>query len=352
MEIFKKILRALYHRFNYGQIYNRVKYELAIKYDKLKCSYQPVWLNLYVTSRCTFRCRFCTNHAVNESGKVKIGYQQPIKDMSLETFQNIIDKFDKAMVATFCGVGEPFLNAHLLNMISIAKKKHMITEVVTNGSLLSNKLIDEIFKVGLNRISISLNESNNERHYHIVNTNKDFFPEIIKNIKNLVEIKKTKNKKIEIKISRVLTKSSLPLAEEFIDLGIRLGVDKVVFHNLIFSKITQFQLAECLFDEKPTVKMFEEISVKYKNLIKIDFPGLLKKNANGICSRCTWYWKNISIDAEGNVSGCGRFITPKREYGNFQDKDVFNSQHFIKMRESFNNKNILDCCKYCVESLK
>jgi len=254
------------------------------------------------------------------------------------------------MVCTFCGVGEPFLSPDLFNMIAYAKSKRMIAEVITNGSFLSPAQVDKILESRLDRITISLLESDEQEYQHLINIKRNMFSKVTEDIALLVASRNQKRAKLEIKISRVLTRSALPKAEAFIQLGIKLGVDRVIFHNLIFAEITDFALEECLFDDPETRMYFERLKEKYETYIQIETPTLLERDLRKKKPSCRWYWKNMSIDADGNVSGCGRFITPKPAYGNFTDADPLNNSHFIEMRNSFINNDILEVCKNCVES--
>lgn len=316
----------------------------------VNCQYHPIWLHFYVTSKCNFRCRFCTNHADGEIGNLPIGYHKPLADLTLLAFERAINRFDRAMVCTLCGVGEPFLNPEIFNMITYAKSKRMITEVITNGSFLSSAHIDKILETGLDRITISLLESQEEKYNVLVNIKRNVFSTITQDIASLVAARNQKGAKLEVKISRVLTKSDLIRAEEFIQLGVQLGVDKIIFHNLIFAEITAFELAECLFEDDQTKEYLDRLKAKYEPYVQIETPTLLKKDPLDKKPSCRWYWKNVCIDGDGNTSGCGRFITPKPEYGNVGDADPFNSSHFRAMRNSFIDNDILDCCKNCVES--
>ncbi len=350
MRILTQIAHAVAYGFRPVQLYNRAHYELASRLRLLNCHYHPIWLHFYVSSRCNFRCRFCTNHSEGETGKVSIGYHRPLPDLTLSTFKEAINKFDRAMVCTLCGVGEPFLNAEIFHMIAYAKSKRMITEVITNGSFLSPIQIEKIFDSRLDRITISLLESDEKEHNYLINIKRNVFGKITQDIATLVASRNQRGIKLEIKISRILTKSTVHKAEEFIQLGIKLGVDKVIFHNLIFAEITSFELEECLFEDVETKTYFEHLQEKYGHYVQIETPTLLKRELKEKKPDCLWYWKNISIDAGGNVSGCGRFITPKPQYGAFNDEDSFNNSHFREMRESFIKNKILECCQNCVES--
>lgn len=352
MKILGQVARAVSQGFRPAQMYNRGLYEISSRLRSQSCHYRPVWLHFYVSSRCNFRCRFCTNHAEGETGKVEIGYHKPVKDLTMPVFKQAVDMFDRAMVCTFCGVGEPFLNDELFEMISYAKSKKMITEVITNGSLLGPEERHKILETGLDRLTVSLLESDEEVYQYIINTKKTYFNKIKNDISLLVAARGASGSRPEIKISRVLTQSTLSKAEDFIKLGVELNVDKVVFHNLIFSEITSFELSECLFAEQETSTFFAELVVKYRTLMKIEPPILIKKDRADKRPKCQWYWKNMCIDAAGNVSGCGRFITPKEIYGKFTDEDAWNNSHFKEMRNTFIKNEILECCSNCVESSK
>lgn len=343
----KKIISALSKNFSFGQLLNRFKYEINTSSRKEICNYDPIWIQLYVTSRCNFRCNFCTNHSSEIGGKVNIGYHNIYEDMSFSTFKNIIKKFGNAMSCTFCGVGEPFLNKDLIGMIKHAKNKKMITEVVTNGSKFDHKLIDEILEAKLDRITISLNESDKMRHKELTNTREGVFDKIVENISHLVGKKRAKNSNLEIKICRVLSKNSLSYAEEFIKLGIKIGIERIIFHNSIYSVDDKSGNNECLFEDEENISFIKELRNKYEKKIDIEFPILIKKNFS---NRCLWYWKNISIDSHGNVSGCGRFMVPKKEYGNIKNDMVWNNNHFSEMRRRFIKNNMLECCKSCIEN--
>ncbi|MDD4289817.1 MAG: radical SAM protein [Patescibacteria group bacterium] len=348
----RKVLKSFIYGFRLKQIINRLKYEFFVKFKPLKCHYNPIWLQIYATNRCTFQCKFCTNHSndAKDNNVINIGHSDTYGDMSIDTFKNIIYQFNDIMVCSFCGVGEPLLNKDIFRMIEFANENKIITELVTNGSLLSKEINDKLLNSGLKRITISLNESDSIRHADLVGTKKYYFDEIISNIKDLTQKKYLYKNRIEIKISRVLSKKTISLAEEFISLGLDLNVDKVLFHNLIISNIEEFNFEECLFNEDKNIVFFNKLRDKYKNLIKIDFPVLINKDINNISSCCFWHWKNISIDANGFVCGCGRFITPRKDYGYFLDNNVWNNKYFQEMRAKFKNKNLLKCCKTCIEN--
>ncbi|HEX6370745.1 MAG TPA: radical SAM/SPASM domain-containing protein [Longimicrobium sp.] len=348
VQLARKARQALAQGFRPAQLVNRALYEVGSRARTTRVRYDPVWLHLFVTSRCNFRCRFCTNHAVAEKGMVQIGYHPPVQDMTLEVFREILGRNDRAMVCSFCGVGEPLLNRELFDMIRLARSRRMITEVVSNGSLLNEQNMDRVLDAGLDRLTISLLESDPDAHSHLIAVGKPYLPRIMASLEHLAAARAGRGSRLRIKISRVLTRSTLDRADDFIRLGVRLGVDEIIFNNLIFASITEFEQRECLFDTAENRAFFDELGRAWAgHPIKLGFPVLLKEEKQ---PGCKWYWKNLCVDAAGNVSGCGRFITPKPEYGNFRDAEGWNGPHFQEMRRSFTGGELLECCRNCVES--
>ena len=211
-------------------------------------------------------------------------------------------------------------------------------------------MIEEILDSGLNCITISLLEADANAHSEVIAVKKPFFDRIVESIAQLRSARDSRGKgKPSIKISRVLTQSTRELGYDFVDLGVRLGVDEVLLNNLIL-EIGQFEMRECLFDTSENWAFFEALRSKYEDRgIKLELPVLLKQEKR---AGCDWYWKSMSIDADGNVSGCGRFIMPKAAYGSTHDGDPWNGSHFTSMRRRFNDFDLLECCQNCIESSK
>ena len=112
-------------------------------------------------------------------------------------------------------------------------------------------------------------------HRRIANIERATLPDIQRNVADLAARRRAARSRLQIKIARVLTRSTLASAGEFIRLGIELGADRVVFHNLIFASISDYELAECLFMSRDTVAIFDDLQREYGERIAIEFPTLL-----------------------------------------------------------------------------
>ena len=139
---------------------------------------EPYALYIYPTNRCNFRCKYCV-HSLQKS-VLEAEYGIDNRDMTLKTFKNAVDGLFgmgsplKTMV--FVGQGEPLLNRDLAQMIGYAKKKKATnrTEIITNASLLTHELTDELLSAGLDVLRVSLQGLTSESYKNICNAKVDF----------------------------------------------------------------------------------------------------------------------------------------------------------------------------------
>jgi MoaA/NifB/PqqE/SkfB family radical SAM enzyme len=108
-------------------------------------------LKLYIepTSRCNLDCSFC----------IRKVWDEPAGNMPLSTYINLLTQLaglpDKP-VLFFGGYGEPFFHRELTNMLETAGMQGFPIEVITNGFLLSNEIIDQLIALKLQTIWISI----------------------------------------------------------------------------------------------------------------------------------------------------------------------------------------------------
>jgi len=120
----------------------------------------PYELNIDMTFRCNARCIFC----YDSSG------EQPSANDELTTEEvcRIIDEFaDNAGAFILFGGGEPFLRRDFLDVFRHAKSRGLWTYIISNGSLITEKIAKEyavLFDKRVDRIQISLDGSTAEVH--------------------------------------------------------------------------------------------------------------------------------------------------------------------------------------------
>lgn len=133
--------------------------------------------SFHIIKLCNMKCKFC--YATFNDFKLD-------NQLSEEEACIIIDKLNIAGVKkiTFAG-GEPMLYKHLKLAINYAKSIGMVTSIITNGSMITEKfLIDMKDKLDWIGISVdSLNEETNKKIGRVSNIDFDYF-ELVDMIKS------------------------------------------------------------------------------------------------------------------------------------------------------------------------
>lgn len=101
--------------------------------------------NVEVTNHCNMKCRYCPHPKMTR----KKGF------MSQETYEKVLDKqeLDYMELHNF---GEPLLHEKIYNFIRMAKARGYKTQLSTNGTLLTEDVMDNLVNAGLDLLWISI----------------------------------------------------------------------------------------------------------------------------------------------------------------------------------------------------
>ena len=104
------------------------------------------FVEIFVTLACNANCKFCSNTLfTNQKGT-----------LSTEKYLSIIDECAELNVPVICLIGgEPLLYRNLDKLIKKINSYGIISMIATNGSLLTEKKVKELAKMGLTNISVS-----------------------------------------------------------------------------------------------------------------------------------------------------------------------------------------------------
>ncbi len=350
-KIFKNLPFIVKHKqfFDVPTIANLIKSRILPKKEIVQ--YKPLEISCYITDECTLKCNFCPHHSLYRNKNYPFLHNS-LQDMSFETFKKIIDTFPETIRITLAGVGEPFLNRNIFKMMDYAISKKKLITIISNGTLLKKNL-NELLKRKLFSLCVSLNVESQTEFYRLTNNKEYGFDNIVSALQEFLEKSK---KQIKLDLTYVVSKRNVFNIDKILNFVKEKlpDVSKVMFHNVIYFGIEQkYPLKETLCDDDlEVVNYIEQIKKQVNNYpFQIVLPQL-KRIRSGIS--CDDFFTQLHIDAEGNVSGCGRSITPQKEFGNiFQEgKDVWNNDFFQKMRvmsikKEFNQHPV---CKNCMGS--
>ncbi len=128
-----------------------------------------------LTKACNLNCRHCSVSA----GK------KLYNELSLEEIFVILNQLKKLNIKKIeLTGGEPLLRKDLFAIIKYAKKKGFIVKLLTNGSLLTKKMLKKLENCNLDKIAVSLDGLSFDVYRKIRPVNKELFDNVINNIKN------------------------------------------------------------------------------------------------------------------------------------------------------------------------
>jgi MoaA/NifB/PqqE/SkfB family radical SAM enzyme len=180
----------------------------------------PLALSLELTNKCNLECNYCYG-----------GFKKDGKSFwKIEDLKSIFDDFSKigCMVLELTG-GEPLVHPEFSEILLLSLNKFKVINILTNGVLLNNHIIDIIAK-HKKRVSvqISIDGCSEETNYKIRRVKNTFE-------KSLQAIRQLRDKGIFYKIAYMTTTDNiheiLPICELF---------RKEKIKNLLISKATGF----------------------------------------------------------------------------------------------------------------
>lgn len=121
-------------------------------------------LSMYIepTRICNFKCFYCMHGTRGEKGGIldQTGFR--IEHMDMKLFRKVVAEIMEFPTipkrVCFSGLGEPLMNKNLPEMIKELRNAgfaHRI-DVITNGSLLTHEMSDQLIDAGISRIQISI----------------------------------------------------------------------------------------------------------------------------------------------------------------------------------------------------
>ena len=250
------------------------------------------------------------------------------KRMGIKLHNKLIDDMQafpqKVRVLNYCGFGEPLLEPELPEMISYAVKKNVayITEVITNGLLLTPEMSNKLADSGLTRLKISVQGLNSATYEKFSGVKVDY-DKIVNNVRYFYEHRK--NVKLFVKTMEEELEGRPE--QEFFD---------------VFGDIC------------------DDISIEHLNPAykKIDFTGLLNGEANvtmlgneipnhRVCHRP---FIAMSIHSDGKVDPCCFSEIPGiiGDINNESIVDIWNGKKANRLRYiQLTDKNKNEVCGSC-----
>lgn len=182
------------------------------------------WLQVEVTTRCNAACVYCPRTVFRDRWRNN--------DLPMDLFGKALPIMRKARIVHLQGWGEPFLHPEFFAMVRLAKKQGCAVSTTTNGMLIDESHLEEIFASGLDMISFSLAGFGEANDRLRMGTESAHVTSIIRKL--YLKKRALGRQTPKIHVSYMLLSSALREAEKIPQKLAGIGVDEVIVSTLDF----------------------------------------------------------------------------------------------------------------------
>jgi len=323
-------------------------------------------LRLEITDKCNLRCDMCWSTDWHHN------------DMSYEELEKIILDYkvhepDGVVVLTS---REPLLSPHFSKVLQLCTKLELDIKILTNGTLLNNKLCELIMNSNVSFLSVSIH--GDEEFHDSITKVKGSYKNTIEKLKLFNLYKQKYSKNIDLRITTIVRKELINNLDSIIKLSKELNACLRIQHMMWYSDLAKEQqiriISEkynyhdniiCGFPSKTNIS-YEDVNellsnaiIKTNNLgvelqiypelnneeIKMHYSNIISDLYRGYCDHPS---ESIRVRANGDVSFC-QYID--KCFGNLKnsslDDIIYENTEYDNMCNSFLNGDLLPGCYRC-----
>jgi len=294
----------------------------------------PFVLMVEPTNFCNLRCPLCP------SGNGTMTRARG--NMKFENFRQVVDQIGEYLfLILFWNQGEPFINKHLLEMVSYAHRAKIATLISTNGHFIrkpedARRIIDS----GLGELIVSLDGATRES-YNLYRVGGDF-DTVLEAIQILVAEKQAmKRETPTLHLQFIVFKHNEHEMSRIREMAKALGADKFSY------KTAQVYTLEEAQQYLPTNNLYSRYEPRRDDLrMKAHFE-------NG----CRHIWYSAVINWEGSVTPCCFDKDALFRLGNAFDgkafQEIWHGQRYGHFRRAvLQDRASIDMCRNCSEGLR
>ena len=293
---------------------------------------RPAVLTIEPANVCNLACPLC----ITGSG----GMERAAGKMSLQTFQNIIDKMgDDIYFLLLYHQGEPYLNKHFLDFVRLAKEKRIYCTTSSNGHFFSEETIHATIDSGLDSMIISIDGTTQESFakYRI----RGDLQKVVDGSKLFMQIKKKRKSKTPLIAWQFLVmKHNEHEIPEIKKLAKETGVDRLLIKNIEVHNVQE--AAVWLPDDD-----------KYR---RYHFDGENLEVKNSDKKSCPRPWLSTLINWDGSTVPCCFDKNGEFDMGNINEaedfKDIWRNERYDHFRDTLlADRRSIEMCRNCNQGL-
>lgn len=311
----------------------------SIKLKLLKPLGLPIVVDLEPTNYCNYRCEHCqVTH-----------WRKPKNRLTIDHFNSWIKPFKIASRIKLQGMGEPFLNKELPDIIRTLEKENVYIEIVTNGSIMNDDIYEVMTQTRRCSVCFSFDGSNKVAFENIRKGSN--FDHVKDNLTRLVAANPRRSK---VSASMVSFEERKEEIRPTMELLAGMGIDELLLQLVVInfgqdSMIEKTVAHRIKARDRATALKAELYALAQEIGLKINVANELYNEKNP----CPWPWLGTYIDTEGYVIPCCRVANAEIcNFGNLQQQDfrtIWHSRGYQTLREQIKKNKIPEFCRYCYE---
>jgi MoaA/NifB/PqqE/SkfB family radical SAM enzyme len=198
----------------------------------------PDELYIEVTNRCNSRCETCV-HTFQRP--------EPLHDMALDEFRQLVDQVPRLRRVVLHGVGEPLLNSDLPAMIAHLKHRAAAPHVLfnSNAMLLGPEWQDELLRAGLDEYRISIDAAHATLYARIRGV--DAYDQVVANVATFAQRIAEAGAGPRLSLWCTAIHENLGDLPDLVRLAHRLGVGEVYVQRMVYHGDGLAQEAQSIF---------------------------------------------------------------------------------------------------------
>lgn len=286
----------------------------------------PRSCSLFMTTYCNFKCKGCRRE-LDEEFK--------LKEMNLETVQQLISVYPSIKYFVLAGYGEPSFCRNFSDVVEFLIEKKKYFGIITNGSN-----IKPIISLSRIPTSVSFSLYGYDRDSYLDHTGSDAFGNVVKNFTNL------KLNNYNVGFSFILNRENYFQLGKIMDLCDKLQPNFLHLHNYLPYSTDEERISKIITtDDIHILSYIDEVSNNRDYYIHKLVPIDLQNPTHHCCS----HNYVINLDPDGNIGGCMRQVPPDNKYGNIWNcDDPFRNGEMKKIQQKVRKKeDAFELCKYC-----
>jgi pyrroloquinoline quinone biosynthesis protein E len=277
------------------------------------------------------------------------------KDMTLERFQKILDRFPTLLKIKLQGIGEPLLNRQFFALVEEAVRRGIAVEMTTNGTLLSEENCRRLLDSGLTAIFLSVDGATAETFERIRRGAK--FARVVEGIRRLSDMRGTRQLP-GLHFWTVGQAANIQEIPALVRLASDLGVDSVrLQYDLIYwgQEIWQGKLEPASLRSSShgqTAQRFIAEAQAFAGQIGMPLVVYTDNKFSWKDRRlCPWPWSSSFISSEGDIVPCCVIGNPEvLNFGNVLKEEVrriWTGKAYQEFRRSMKRGDIPSVCRGC-----